>query len=99
MKLDIRVLRGFLALGLLHHDRVVLTYLSLAPQYINQIEQAAHALKSSVANIGAEILSGFCMQLEELGHGNQFMWQLYCFLRCAVSRSSINCPAESLKEI
>ena len=43
---------------------------------MNQIEPAVHALKSNVANIGAEILSGSCMQLEELGSGNQFMWQL-----------------------
>ena len=99
MKLDIRILRGFLTLGLLHHDRVVSTYLSLMPQYMNQIEQAAHALKSSMANIGAEKLSGFCKQLEELGSGNQFMWQLDCFLRYAVSRSSVNCPAKSVKEI
>ncbi len=63
--------------------QVVSTYISSVPQYMNQIEQgvlncngemlrqAAHALKSSSANIGAEALSGFCKQLEDLGRGNQ----------------------------
>jgi HPt (histidine-containing phosphotransfer) domain-containing protein len=60
MKFDIRIFRGFLALGLLCHDRVVSTYISLVPQYMNQVEQLALALKSSAANIGAIRLSGFC---------------------------------------
>ena len=63
--------------------QVVSTYISSVPQYMNQIEQgalncngemlrqAAHALKSSAANIGAETLSGFCKQLEDLGRGDQ----------------------------
>jgi hypothetical protein len=99
MKLDIRILRDFLVLGLFHHDRVVSTFFSLAPYYINQIEQAVHVLILSAANIGAEKRSVFCKQLEALGRGNRIIWQLDCFLRYAGSGSSINFPAKRIKGI
>jgi CheY-like chemotaxis protein len=70
---------------------------SLAPYYIDQIKRAVHVLISSAANIGAEKRSVFCKQLEALGRGNQFIWQLDCFLRYAGSGSSINFPAKSIK--
>ncbi len=63
--------------------QIVSTFISSTPQYLNQIEQgirdqdctmlcnAAHTLKSSSANVGAERLSTFCRQLEEISRENK----------------------------
>ncbi len=63
--------------------QVLSTFQSTAPEYFNQIEQgvltqnnpqlksAAHAIKSSAANIGADGLSALCQKLEKCARDNQ----------------------------
>lgn len=63
--------------------KLILIYLKSAPSFLSQIEdaiqgkdslmlrRAAHTLKSSTANIGAETLADICRQLEDLGDNEQ----------------------------
>ncbi len=69
--------------GMSMAKRVISTYIETAPQYITDIEQsvvagdsqglfqAAHTLKSSAANIGADTLAELCRQLESYGRNEQ----------------------------
>ncbi|WP_297324371.1 Hpt domain-containing protein [Nitrosomonas sp.] len=63
--------------------KLILIYLKSAPAFLSQIEdaiqdkdslmlrRAAHTLKSSTANIGAETLADICQKLEDFGDNNQ----------------------------
>ncbi|MBS0300516.1 MAG: Hpt domain-containing protein [Proteobacteria bacterium] len=62
--------------------KLIVIYLSSAPDFETQIEnaiaaadrgaliKAAHTFKSSAANIGADLLADICRQLEEYGDKN-----------------------------
>jgi HPt (histidine-containing phosphotransfer) domain-containing protein len=63
--------------------KLITIYLSSAPAFQMRIEhaiqaadsdalvKAAHTLKSSASNVGAELLADICRQLEEYGDKNQ----------------------------
>lgn len=63
--------------------KLILIYLKSAPGFLSQIEdaiqtkdnhllrRAAHTLKSSTANIGAETLADICQKLEDFGDNDQ----------------------------
>lgn len=63
--------------------KLIAIYLKSAPGFLSQIEnaiqakdnhslrRAAHTLKSSTVNIGAETLADICQKLEDFGDNNQ----------------------------